>query len=95
MKVNRNKQFTFGKIVLVLLILLFQTTVILACPVCEKNQPKLLKGIAHGTGPQSNLDYIIVWTAVILVLFTLFYTVKWLIWPGEKAANHIKRTVIN
>lgn len=76
-------------------IVLAQITVLLACPVCEKNQPAVLKGITHGTGPQSNWDYVIVIAAVILVLYTLYYTVKFLIKPGEQEKDHIKRTVIN
>lgn len=66
-----------------------------ACPVCEKQQPKILKGISHGTGPSSNWDYVIILAAVVIVLATLFYTIKWLVQPGEKETNHIKRTVLN
>lgn len=66
-----------------------------ACPACEKQQPKLLKGISHGAGPQSSWDYVIVWAAVIMVLLTLYFTIKWLIKPGEKSDEHIKRTVLD
>jgi len=66
-----------------------------ACPACENQQPAMLKGITHGTGPSSNWDYVIVLVAALIVLATLYYTVKWLIRPGEKEANHIKRTVLN
>ncbi len=67
----------------------------IACPACEKKQPKILAGITHGAGPDSNWDYVIVWATVLIVLATLFYTVKWLIKPGENSGNHIKRTVLN
>ncbi len=66
-----------------------------ACPACEKQQPKLLKGVTHGTGPDGNGDYVIIAIAVIIVLFTLFYSVKWLIKPGEKAESHIKQIILN
>lgn len=66
-----------------------------ACPACEKQQPKVLRGIAHGAGPQSNWDYVIVIFTAILVLLTLIYSVKWMIKPGEKQTNHIKRTILN
>ncbi|MBF2023008.1 hypothetical protein H0I72_01030 [Flavobacterium psychrophilum] len=66
-----------------------------ACPMCEKQQPKVLRGITHGAGPESNLDYIIVWTMVITVLITLFFALKYLIKPKENQTNHIKRTIIN
>ena len=67
----------------------------IACPVCERNQPRVLKGITHGAGPNNRWDYIIVWTAVVIVLATLFFSVKWLIRPGEKSASHIKRSILN
>jgi len=66
-----------------------------ACPACEKQQPKILQGITHGAGPGGNWDYVIVWIAVIIVLFTLFFSVKWLIRPGEQSQSHIKRLVLN
>jgi hypothetical protein len=66
-----------------------------ACPVCEKQQPDLLKGIAHGSGPQSDWDYVIVFTTVIIVAATLFYSIKWIIRPGEKEKEHIKRSILN
>ena len=66
-----------------------------ACPVCEKQQPKILQGISHGTGPQSNWDYFFVGATVIIVLLTLFYTVKWILKPGEAGDHHIKRAFLN
>ena len=66
-----------------------------ACPVCEKQQPKVLQGISHGAGPQSNCDSIIVWATVAVVLLCLFFSVKWLARPGEKSSDHIKRTVLD
>lgn len=77
------------------LALVFVTAIGYTCPVCDKQQPKILQGITHGTGPESNWDYLIVWSTVIIVAFTLFYTIKWMVRPGEKENNHIKRTVIN
>ncbi len=67
----------------------------IACPTCEITQPRYLRGITHGTGPQSNWDYIITWAMVVVVLFTLFFSVKWLIRPGEKSNGHIKRFILN
>lgn len=65
-----------------------------ACQACEKQQPELLRGITHGAGPSSNWDYVIILAAVVIVLATLFYTIKWLVIPGEKESSHIKRTVL-
>lgn len=64
------------------------------CPACEKQQPKILRGITHGAGPQSNWDYAIVWAAVAVVFFTLFFSVKWLWKPGEQSGKHIKRWIL-
>lgn len=82
------------KYILIILLILLRLT-ISACDVCKKQQPKLLRGITHGTGPESNWDYVIIWGAVIIVLFTLFYSIKWLLYPGEKSEEHIKRFILN
>jgi hypothetical protein len=66
-----------------------------ACPACERQQPAILRGITHGSSPQGNLDYIIVWVAVVIVAATLFFSVKWLLFPGEQSAGHIKRFILN
>jgi hypothetical protein len=67
----------------------------LGCPACQLQQPKILRGITHGTGPQHQWDMFIVWTAVAVVLFTLFFSIKWLIRPGEQGKDHIKRFILN
>ena len=66
-----------------------------ACPVCERQQPKVLRGMAHGAGPDSSWDYIIVGVIAIIVLITLYFSVKWLVLPGEGMSNHIKRNVLD
>lgn len=66
-----------------------------ACPMCEKQQPKILRGIAHGAGPESNIDYVIVWAMVAAVAITLFFAIKYIVKPKETESNHIKRTIIN
>lgn len=77
------------------LLLLTSTFAANACPVCDKQQPALLKGITHGAGPQGNWDYVIIWVTVFIVAASFFFSVKWLIRPGEKGADHIKRIVLN
>ncbi|MEO8795361.1 MAG: hypothetical protein ABI390_07815 [Daejeonella sp.] len=84
----------FKKVIL-LLPLLFIARLSMACPACEKQQPKLFKGITHGTGPDSQWDYLIVTLILIIVLITLFYSVKWIIRPGEKSTTHIKYFILN
>lgn len=77
--------------------LLFSTTcyAVAACPECEKLQPKILRGVVHGGVPGSNWDYVIVWSVAIITAITLFYTVKWIAWPGERQADHIKYSILN
>ena len=66
-----------------------------ACPVCEKQQPKVLRGVAHGAGPDNNWDYFIVGVIAVIVLITLYYSMKWLVRPGEDRPSHIKRSVLD
>ncbi|HUH19075.1 hypothetical protein [Albibacterium sp.] len=66
-----------------------------ACPACEKQQPALLKGISHGSGPESNWDMVIVWVIAIIVVLTLFFSIKFLVKPGEKSKSHIKRFILS
>ena len=75
------------------LLMIFQ--LMQACPVCEKQQPAITQGITHGTGPQSNWDWLIVAVISIITLVTLFYSVKFLVKPGEKSSSHIKHCILN
>ena len=68
---------------------------LLACPACKRQQPRLLQGITHGTSPGSQWDYIIVCVFLALTVLTLYYSVKWLIRPGEQAPGHIKQFIVN
>ena len=67
----------------------------MACEVCQVNQPKMLKNITHGTGPQGNTDMIIIWSAAVIVTITLIYSIKYLVNPKENKEGHIKNSVIN
>lgn len=68
----------------------------IACPLCEAQKPKILRGItSHGSGPSSNWDYVAGSVTLIIVLAVLFYSIKWIIKPGEKEADHIKRNILN
>jgi len=66
-----------------------------ACELCKKNQPKGLENITHGTGPTGTLDYIITWSAIVIVSVTLFYSVKYLVKPNENNSDHIKNSILN
>jgi len=79
-------------IILIWLVLMKFTAV--SCPACDQKQPKLLKGITHGAGPESNWDYLIISTVAVVVLFTLYFSIKWLVKPGEQGPDHIKRFIL-
>ena len=66
-----------------------------ACPVCEKQQPKITQGLTHGAGPQSNWDWVIIAIISVITILTLIYSVKYLIKPGEKKENHIKQSILS
>lgn len=77
----------------ILLPILFVHFAVCACPVCERNQAKFMRGIVHGSEPQSNWDYISIGITAIIAILTLIYSIKWLIKPNENNANHIKYSI--
>jgi len=79
---------------LILLFVLF-LQVATACPVCEKQQPKITQGLTHGAGPQSNWDWVIIAVITAITVLTFIFSLKYLINPKEKDSNHIKRLILN
>lgn len=77
------------------LLIVMISNIILACPTCNKQQPKITQGLSHGAGPQSNWDWVIIAIITVITLLTLVYSLKYLIKPGEKNGNHIKRSILN
>jgi hypothetical protein len=66
-----------------------------SCDACQKQQPAITRNVSHGGTPDSQWDYLIVSIAAVSVLLTLFYSIKWLIRPGERSDKHIKNLIIN
>lgn len=66
----------------------------IACDVCKKNQPKGFENVTHGSGPQGNIDYIITWTAVIIVTVALVFSIKYLVKPNESNPDHVKHSIV-
>lgn len=66
-----------------------------ACPVCEKQQPAITKGLTHGAGPESNWDWVIIGAITAITILTLVFSLKYIIKPGEKHNNHIKHIILN
>ncbi len=77
-----------------ILLLVSGSLPVLACSVCEKQQPRILQGVTHGTGPQSQWDLVIISIVAAIVVFTLYFSVKWLVRPGETSPGHIKRAIL-
>lgn len=74
---------------------LVTSAAVFACPVCERQEPKLLQGFTHAGSSQSNWDYLIISCAAVIVIATLFFSIKWLLIPGEKSETHIKHLILN
>lgn len=77
------------------LILILAANFAFACEACKLQQPKLTQGFTHGTGPESNWDWVIIGVIAVITVYTLFYSVKYLIKPGEKNRDHIKNSILN
>lgn len=80
---------------LITTVLLIFAKIAFACDVCERNQPAITKGLTHGAGPESDLAWINIGIMSIITLLTLIYSIKFLVKPGEKDENHIKRQILN
>ena len=76
-------------------LIIFIAQIATACPVCEKQQPKLTKGLTHGAGPQSNWDWVIIAIISVITILTLIYSIKYLVKPGEKNEDHIKQSILS
>ncbi len=52
----------------------------LACPLCQKRQPKGFANITHGTGPENLFDYVMLYGSIVVVVLTLglliYYSIK-------------------
>jgi hypothetical protein len=83
------------KRILFFLLLFTPSLSVVACEACRKQQPKLLRGITHGAGPDSGWDYLIVAIMIAITLYVLVATLKCLVKPAENGAEHIKRMILN
>ena len=69
--------------------------IVYACAVCERNKPKVLQGITHGSNPESNWDYVIVLVIGAVAILTLIYSIKYFVKPNENNVDHIKYSFLN
>lgn len=82
------------RIALALLSLAMLRTTAWACETCRAQQPEVLRGLTHGAGPQGNFDYVIVFVTLAVAVLALVYAIKFIVHPGEREADHIKRIVL-
>ena len=80
---------------IILLFLLILKLDVIGCEACKKQQAGGFGGITHGSGPDSNWDYLIVFVMVVITLYVLIATIKCFIKSGEKDEEHIKRMILN
>lgn len=78
-----------------MLFFLAYSSVIWACPACEKQQPKITKGLTHGGGPSSDWDWVIIGIIAAITILTFIFSLKYLVKPGEKNSDHIKYKILN
>lgn len=72
----------------------FFTIYTFACDACKLRQPKITQEYTHGTGPESDWDWFIVGIVALITILAFFYSVKYLVKPGEKNKDHIKYSVL-
>lgn len=66
-----------------------------ACEACKLQQPQITRDLTHGVGPRGQFDWIIVAAIAVITIFTFIYSLKYLVKPGEKEADHIKNSIFN
>ncbi len=49
----------------------------------------------HEGGPESSWEIALVVVGLLIVVIALVQAVRFLFWPGERAAGHIKRAVLD
>jgi hypothetical protein len=76
-------------------LLLVASLPVVACEACKKQQPKLLQGITHGSGPDSTWDYLIVSVMVVITVYSFYAMVKCMTKSRDKAHQSIKTIILN
>jgi len=72
------------------LVLVLFSMYVSACDACKLQQPEITKELTHGTGPESDWDWFIVGIVAMITALAFFFSIKYLVKPGEKDDNHIK-----
>lgn len=75
-------------------VLMLSAIGISACETCQTRQPEITKNLTHGAGPESDWDWFIVGIVMLITLVAFYYTVKYLVKPGERNKDHIKHSFL-
>lgn len=81
------------KYILSLLFLLL-INLVYACDACKLEQPEITSSFTHGQGPRGNMDWVIVAIVAAITLYTLIFSIIYLVKPGEKKDGHIKYSIL-
>ncbi|HTN19880.1 MAG TPA: hypothetical protein VL125_05365 [Pelobium sp.] len=84
----------YKRCLLTILLLTVANVATFACEACNQNQPKILRNITHGGGPESIWDYFVVITMVFITIYTLYATIRCFIRPKETKYNRIKNEIL-
>ncbi|MFI5159791.1 MAG: hypothetical protein ACHQHN_00870 [Sphingobacteriales bacterium] len=68
---------------------------VMACEACKKQQPKLLQGITHGPGPDSNWDYLIVSIMVVITAYSFYAMIRYMAKSRDNVHQDIKNSILN
>ena len=77
------------------ILFLFFVNFAFACDACKLQQPAVTREFTHGVGPRGDYDWIIVAVIAVITVLTFVYSLKFLVYPGEKSQDHIKNSILN
>lgn len=84
----------YKRCLLTVLLLMAANMATFACEACNQNQPKILRNITHGGGPEGVWDYFVVIIMVLITIYTLYATIRCFISPTETKYNRIKNEIL-
>jgi hypothetical protein len=64
-----------------------------ACELCKKRQPKGFENITHGNGPETMLDYWILYGSIGIVALTMILFVKYSLKPNRNSFQHTNNQI--
>ena len=73
-----------NKLIITTSFLLFYTNSF-ACELCKKRQPKGFENITHGNGPETMLDYWILYGSIGIVILTMVLFVRYALKPNRNS----------